>query len=103
MRQPYQIWRDVYAIGGPDITDPEDCCVYLIDGGELALIDAGAGESFDTLVDNILSLGFNPENLKTVIASHAHIDHLGSLYQLRQRFGARIIAHEQRAPRSAHY
>jgi glyoxylase-like metal-dependent hydrolase (beta-lactamase superfamily II) len=29
-----------------------------------------------------------------VIATHAHIDHIGSLYQFRRDFGARVLAHE---------
>lgn len=49
----------VYQIGGPGISSPEDCCVYLAeDGGELAVIDAGLGLSVPVLLENIRSLGF---------------------------------------------
>ena len=95
--KPYRVWREVYAIGGPELSHPYDCSVYLIGGTELVLIDSGAGESFDQLVDNIRSLGFKPEMPTAVIATHAHIDHIGSLYQFRERFGAKVIAHELEA------
>src|SRR4030042_4288971 len=95
--KPYRVWREVYAIGGPELSHPYDCSVYLLGGTELVLIDSGAGESFDQLVDNIRSLGFKPEMLTAVIATHAHIDHIGSLYQFRARFGAKVIAHELEA------
>ena len=94
MAKPFKVWKDIYAVGGPDLSHPSDCCVYLIDCGELVLIDAGAGESFDQLVDNIKSLGFKPERLEALIVTHAHIDHIGALYQFREAFGAKVIVHE---------
>ena len=94
MNQPFCVYKDVYQVGGSDISHPADCAVYLIDCGDLVLIDAGAGPSYDRLVDNIETLGFNPKKLKTVIATHRHIDHIGSLWQFKKEFGAQIIAHQ---------
>ncbi|MCX6000363.1 MAG: Zn-dependent hydrolase, partial [Chloroflexi bacterium] len=57
--KPFKVWQGVYAVGGSELSHPNDCSVYLIAGGnELVLIDCGAGNSFDTLVGNIQSLGF---------------------------------------------
>jgi len=95
--KPYRVWKEIYAIGGPELSHPYDCSVYLLGGAELVLIDSGAGESFGQLVDNIQRLGFNPEMLKAVVATHAHLDHIGSLYQFRESFGAQVIAHELEA------
>ena len=97
MRQPFMVHKDVYMVGGAKLSHPYDCAVYLLDAGELVLIDAGAGQSFDRLVANIKSLGFKPERLKAVLATHAHIDHTGSLHRFREAFGAQIIAHENDA------
>lgn len=94
MAQPFHIWQDVYIIGSAELSHPYDCCVYLIDFGELILIDTGAGKSFNRLVDNILALGFVPEKLSLIIATHRHIDHIGSLSRFKQEYNARIIAHE---------
>jgi len=93
----YRVWEDVYVVGGTELSHPYDCSVYLVAGIEPVLIDSGAGESFDRIVDNIRKLGFDPERLRAVIATHAHLDHIGSLYQFRERFGAQIIAHELEA------
>ncbi|MFC1943901.1 MBL fold metallo-hydrolase [Chloroflexota bacterium] len=81
-------------VGGAELSHPYDCCVYLLDLGELVLIDSGAGESFDDLVRNIERLGFDARRVSTVLATHAHIDHIGSLHRFRDVFGARIAAHE---------
>lgn len=93
MKKPFCIWEDVYIIGSAEISHPYDCCVYLIDVGELVVVDVGAGESFDRLVDNISFLGFAPEKLHSAIATHAHIDHIGALAQFQERYGVKIIAH----------
>ncbi|MDY6892829.1 MAG: MBL fold metallo-hydrolase [Chloroflexota bacterium] len=94
MSNPSRICKDIYLIGDADISHPYDCCVYLLDAGDLVLIDSGAGKSFDRLVSNIEKLGFDPNKLTSVIATHAHIDHIGSLHQFQDVFSAQIIAHE---------
>ena len=95
--KPFRVWKDVYAVGGAELSHPYDCCIYLVDCGELVLIDAGAGESFPKLVDNINQLGLKPERLKAIIVTHAHIDHVGALADFRERFGVKVIAHELEA------
>ena len=94
MKQPVKIWKDIYMIGSADISHPYDCCVYLLDLEELILIDSGAGESFDALVKNIEKLGLKPSRLKAMLATHAHIDHIGSLRSFQETYHTQIIAHE---------
>ena len=94
MREPFRVCQDVYLIGSSDVSHSNDCCIYLIDCGDLVLIDTGAGQSFERLISNIDKLGFNPRKLKAIIVTHAHIDHIGSLYQFQKEFGIKIIAHE---------
>lgn len=94
MNQPLRVWHDVYIIGGSEISHPCDCCVYLIDAGELILVDSGAGQSFNNLVNNIAAFGFQPERLDSVIATHCHIDHIGALAKFKQKYDVKIIAHE---------
>lgn len=93
MEPPYQVWQDVYIIGGANISHHYDCCVYMVDAGELVLIDAGAGSSFSRLVDNIIALGFTPEKLTSIIVTHCHIDHIGALSQFKQTYGVTVISH----------
>jgi glyoxylase-like metal-dependent hydrolase (beta-lactamase superfamily II) len=90
---PREIIKGIYLVGSSDITDPKDCSVYLLDLGELVLIDAGAGMSVDTIIHNIEELGLDPGNLSTVILTHCHIDHAGGAHEFKKRFGARIVIH----------
>jgi len=93
MKRPFSVWKDVYLVGSAEISHPYDCCIYLIDAGELVLVDAGAGESNDRLIENIRSLGFAPEKLHSVIVTHAHIDHIGGLAYFQENYGVKTIAH----------
>ena len=91
---PEKIISGVYLVGSADITDPKDCSIYLMDLGELVLIDTGAGISVDAIIQNIKELGLDPGKLSTVILTHCHIDHTGGAHEFRKRFGARIIIHD---------
>ncbi len=95
MKKPFKILDDVFVVGGPNITDPSDCFVYLIDGKEkLCLIDSGVGRSFNSLIFNLEKVGFNPQNLSLIIATHAHIDHIGGLFWFKEKWGVKILAHD---------
>lgn len=95
--RPFGVCKDVYVVGGPELSHPDDCLVYLIGGEAMVLIDSGAGESFERIVENIRSIGLSPESLKAVIATHAHIDHIGSLHRFQEEFGVQVVAHELEA------
>jgi glyoxylase-like metal-dependent hydrolase (beta-lactamase superfamily II) len=88
------VTENIYQVGGADITDSRDCAVYLLDLGDLVLIDAGAGPSYDKIVRNIERLGLKPAQVKAVILTHCHIDHVGGAPQFRDDFGAQIIMHQ---------
>jgi glyoxylase-like metal-dependent hydrolase (beta-lactamase superfamily II) len=85
----------VYAVGGSDLSAPEDAFVYLVDAGsELVLIDAGVGCAMSRIEENIRSLGRQPAEVWHIIATHCHIDHIGGLFAWKESYGPKIIAHE---------
>lgn len=93
-RKPFKVCDRVFQVGGPDMTSSQDCCVYLIDGnGPLAMVDAGYGPSYKYILANIIRLGFEPENLDSILLTHCHIDHVGGAAAFRREFGPRLIAH----------
>jgi len=96
--RPSEIVKDVFVVGGPDITDDRDGCIYLISLGELILIDTGAGWSVDQIIHNVQSLGLDGKNLKKILLTHCHIDHIGGAPEIRKRFGSKIYAHNLDAP-----
>ncbi len=89
-----EIHNGIYLIGSSDITDAKDCCVYLLNLGELVLIDAGAGSSVNSIVANIDELGLTSVPLSTIVLTHCHIDHVGGAAALQQKYGAKIVMHQ---------
>ena len=77
--KPSEITKDIFIVGGQDITDGRDGCVYLMNLGELILIDTGAGWSVEKIIKNIEKLGFDCKNLTKILLTHCHIDHIGEI------------------------
>lgn len=96
--KPYEIVRDIFIVGGPEITESRDGCVYLLNLGELVLIDSGAGWSVDKIIDHVKRLGFDPLNLSTILLTHCHIDHIGGAPDIRKKYGSKIYIHKLDAP-----
>jgi glyoxylase-like metal-dependent hydrolase (beta-lactamase superfamily II) len=91
---PSEISENVCIVGSSEITDPRDCSVYLIDLGELILVDTGAGPSARQIVRNIERVGLDPSRLSNVIITHCHVDHSGGARLFQREFGALIVMHE---------
>ena len=87
----------LYLVGSGEVglSDPDDCHVYLLDGGdEYALIDAGCGTArgIAGILANMAREGLDPARLRSVILTHWHFDHSGGASHFREHFGCRVIA-----------
>ena len=99
MKKIIEVSPHVYQIGGSHLSSPQDCCVYLVEGdGESVLIDAGAGESVFQLIANMTQSDINIDEIKYIIATHGHIDHVGGLKELQGQLQARVVAHQLELP-----
>jgi glyoxylase-like metal-dependent hydrolase (beta-lactamase superfamily II) len=89
-----KITEGIYQVGGPDITSPDDCCIFLVDLGRPILIDTGAGTATRRLVNNLDELGYSPRDIKMVVLTHCHIDHVGGAPFLVEKYGLPLAIHE---------
>lgn len=92
-----RLTEHVYLVGGGTLafglSQDSDCHVYLIDGGgELALVDGGAGLTIEPIIENIRFDGLDPARLRYLLLTHAHADHAGAAALWRERFGVDVIA-----------
>lgn len=88
-RHPFQIFGPVWYVGDSWV------CVHLIDTGEgLLLIDSGNCGATAMLVQAIWEAGFNPADVKWIIHSHGHLDHVGGAVFFRRMFGTQILMGE---------
>jgi len=93
-RRVPEICPHVYQVGGDNLSRGEDCCVYLVESsGQGAIIDTGAGASADDILDNIEYSGFKLAEIRHIIITHGHIDHIGGVKTFKDRLKAEVIAH----------
>ena len=72
---------------------------YLIeDDNELTLIDAGFPKKEGAVFAAIRGLGRSPDQLKHLIFTHGHPDHIGSAAAIVQETGARTYLHPLDVP-----
>lgn len=94
-RGPVRITDEVFQVGGPQLTAPQDAAIYLIKfDGHTALIDAGSGRANEALLDNIEAASVKPEDIKLLLITHCHFDHTGGARALRDRLGCIVVMHE---------
>lgn len=62
---------------------------YIIDtGAGLILLDTAIPESLYMLVDSIYRLGYQMSDIKMILISHAHFDHMGAAAAMKELTGA---------------
>ena len=67
---------------------------FLVEGdGGLALIDAGFAHKEASVFEAIQALGRSPRDLKHLIFTHGHPDHIGSAAAIVRETGARTYMH----------
>jgi glyoxylase-like metal-dependent hydrolase (beta-lactamase superfamily II) len=66
---------------------------FLIDSGELTLVDSGFPGGAGKIVQAVESLGRKPADIRHIIGTHCHPDHSGSLAALKRVTGAPVYMH----------
>lgn len=98
-RGPVRITDEVFQVGGPQLTAPQDAAIYLVSfDGHAALIDAGCGRANEALLRNIEAAGVKLEDIELLLITHCHFDHTGGAKWLRERLGCAVVMHELDAP-----
>ena len=84
---PFKIAGNIYYVG---TTDPT---AFLIttNAGHI-LIDTTYERSAPLVADSIRKLGFKLEDVKIILSSHAHLDHVGGHAMMKKLTGAQVVA-----------
>lgn len=89
----------VYAVETPFFDINFVRCVLIIGNYGAALIDSGTVETFQRVMDLLEELKMPRADLRYVIATHGHADHMGANTTFRNECGSIIVADERTAPR----
>jgi len=71
---------------------------YLILDDEITLIDAGSPGSGFRILEAMRELGRSPEDIKQIVITHYHVDHVGGLAELQNYVPAKTGVHLAEAP-----
>jgi len=83
---PFRIHGNTWFVG----TDGLSSILIETDDG-LILIDGGLTQSAALIDANIRSLGFSTTDIKAILVSHVHYDHVGGIAALQRLSGANVF------------
>lgn len=90
---PARIYGNTYYVGTCGIS------VLLITSPQgHVLIDGATAEAVPSILANIRTLGFDPRDVRFIIGSHEHLDHMGGFAALKAATGAQVWASEAARP-----
>jgi glyoxylase-like metal-dependent hydrolase (beta-lactamase superfamily II) len=64
----------------------------------IALVDTGYPGSEEKIVAALAEQGLRPSDIRVIVITHGHGDHIGGLAALAERSGAPVLVHEAEAP-----
>ena len=84
---PVRIHGNTYLVGTCGIS----AILIAGDQGHI-LIDGGTEKGVDLIAANIRALGFRLQDVRILLQSHEHMDHVGGIGRLQQLTGAQVFA-----------
>ncbi len=90
--QPFRIVGNVYYVGTYDLA-----CYLIVTADGNILINTGLAASASMIIKNIEVLGFKVSDIKILMTTQAHYDHLGAMADLQKLTGAKMLVNEKDA------
>lgn len=90
---PARIHGDTYYVGTCGIS-----AILIASRKGHVLIDGGTAKGGDLIAANIERLGYRLRDVKWIVTSHEHFDHVGGVAGLQRQTGARVAAPAAAAP-----
>jgi metallo-beta-lactamase class B len=84
---PVRIHANTYLVGTCGISS----ILIVGDQGDI-LIDGGPETAADLIAANIRNLGFRVQDIRIILSSHEHYDHVGGISKLQRLSGATVMA-----------
>lgn len=85
--EPFAIFGNTYFVGPADLS-----ALLVVTSDGLVLVDGALPQSAPVIDRNIRALGFKTTDVKFILTSHAHYDHVGGIGALQRYTGATVLA-----------
>jgi len=89
---PFRIAGNVYYVGTADLA----CYLITTSKGNI-LINTGLSSSAEQIEKNVKTLGFNFKDIKILLTTQAHYDHMGAMAAIKKLTGAKMMVDEKDA------
>lgn len=89
---PFRIAGNLYYVGTYDLA----CYLITTPKGHI-LINTGATGSVPQIRSHVKALGFRFSDIKILLTTHAHIDHVGGMAEIKKITGAKMMINEKDA------
>ena len=87
--EPFQVFDNLYYVGAKWVA------AWLLETEQgLILFDSLYGDLTDLVIDGIRELGFDPDDVRYIIITHAHYDHIGGARRFQEEFGSVVMMAE---------
>jgi len=90
---PLHIVGNLYYVGTYDLA----CYLIVTPAGDI-LINTGLASSAPQIRASVEALGFHLSDIKLLLATHAHFDHVSAMAEMKRLTGARLAATEPEVP-----
>jgi len=90
---PVRIFGNVWYVGTCNVT-----VLLLTSPKGHVLVDSATEEAAPQILANIRAAGFDPKDVRWIVSSHEHFDHVGGLAFLKKATGAKVVARDVAAP-----
>ncbi len=90
--QPFRIADNLYYVGTYDLA-----CYLITTNKGIILINTGLAASAAQIKKNIEALGFKFAEIKILLTSQAHYDHVGAMAEIKKITGAKLMADKEDA------
>lgn len=87
--KPFRIAGNLYYVGTYDLA----CYLIVTPQGNI-LINTGLAASTPIIKANIEELGFKFSDIKILLTTHAHYDHVGAMAEIKKLTGAKMMINE---------
>ena len=84
---PARIHANTYLVGTCGISS-----ILIVGSQGHVLIDGGTEQGADLIAANIRRLGYRVEDIRFILHSHEHFDHVGGISKLQRMSGATLVA-----------
>jgi glyoxylase-like metal-dependent hydrolase (beta-lactamase superfamily II) len=85
-----QVARGIHRIGSNSMINS-----YLVDdAGEITVVDAGIAGLYRDLASELASMGRSIEDVRALVLTHGHSDHIGFAEKARKERGVPVSVHE---------